>query len=115
MGTNQKGKAIYRVREIESPIHHVFRGLRIEVALPNWAGRKPFSDITVPSFDKPYFICRFGDYESWEYLTKKWPSIWRAINNMGFTSVEQYKPEDHKDDSMGAHLEEPTGLEDPSE
>lgn len=93
MATQQKGKAIYRVREIRSPIHREYRGLRIEVALPNWAGQRPFSDVPCPSFDKPYFICRFGDYENWEYLNRKWPSIWRALQRMGFESVEQYNPE----------------------
>lgn len=92
MPTKQTGKALYRVREVTSPIHKVFRGLRIEVALPNMVGRKPFTDTVCPSFDKPYFICRFGDYETWEYLHKKWPAICRAIFAMGFTEIQEYKP-----------------------
>lgn len=100
MPTKQTGIALYKVQELESPIHKEFRGLRILIAIPNMAGRKPFTDIPIPSFDKPYFVCRFGDYEDWAALTKKWPSIWKAIQQMGFTSVHQYKPEDFKDEEV---------------
>lgn len=98
MPTKQTGRALYRVREVNSPIHKVFRGLRVEIAIPNMAGQKPFTSISVPSFDKPYFVCRFGDYETWEVLHKKWPSICSAIWAQGFTSMEEYKAEDYKDD-----------------
>lgn len=103
MPTKQTGKALYRVREVESPIHKVFRGLRIEIAIPNMAGQKPFTSIRVPSFDRPYFVCRFGDYETWEVLTKKWPSICASVFAQGFTSMQQYKPEDYKDDDHTHH------------
>lgn len=114
MGTLQKGKAIYRVRELKSPIHQEFRGLRVEVALPNMAGLKPFSDIPIPSFDKPYRVCMFGDYESYEYLTHKWPSIWRALCRMGFTEVEQIKSEDYQEEGTERRQEtEGEELDDP--
>jgi hypothetical protein len=102
MPTNQRGKAIYRVRELESPIHKEFRGLRVEITLPNMAGRKPFSDVVVPSFDKPYFVCHFGDYETWEALHAKWPAICKAIYRQGFTEIVQYKPEDYRDTERDA-------------
>lgn len=96
--SRNRGKAIYRVKEVKSPIHQQFRGLRIDIATPNMAGHKPFSDQACPSFDKPYFICYFGYYESWEYLNRKWPSIWRALQRMGFTQVEQIQSEDEEDE-----------------
>lgn len=98
MPTKQTGKALYKVREVESPIHHQFRGLRIEVAIPNMAGQKPFTSIPMPSFDKPYFVCRFGDYESWPVLTAKWPSIVEALRRMGFTDFQEIKAEQYRDD-----------------
>lgn len=128
MATQQRGKALYRVRELESPIHKEFRGLRVEVTLPNMAGQKPFSDITVPSFDRPYFVCMFGDYETWEALHMKWGSICKAIYRMGFEEIVQYKPEDYgpnaqreetgqedKDKESDKDVHFTPGLEDPDE
>lgn len=83
--------AYYKVREITSPIREEFRGFRVVVAWPNLAGHKPFSNDPAPSFQKPYLMYIFGDYESYEVVTQKLPGIKKWLYQKGFTKLLVYK------------------------
>lgn len=76
-----------KVREMKSPYHEVFRGFRVVVATPNWAGHKPFSNEVAPSFDKPYLVVQFGDYEDTEMLGLAKPRIEMELRRRGFQTI----------------------------
>lgn len=86
MGIRTK-KCLVKVREVKSPYHQDFRGLRVVVATPNWAGHKPFSSEVAPSFDRPYLIVQFGDYETWDSLGAAKPRIDRELTRRGFETI----------------------------
>lgn len=64
---------IIKIRELKSPYMETPRGYRCLVATPNMAG-SAFGR-AIASFDKPYLICMYGDYETWEAFIKLWPAV----------------------------------------
>ncbi len=88
------GQVVYfRARDIKAPLSQEFRGVRLEVAVPNMAGHKPFSNEQAPSFMKPYLIVWFGDYESYEKLESRWINIVKALHVRGFDKLVNFSKE----------------------
>jgi hypothetical protein len=85
-GRKWHGECIYKVREISSPIHKDFRGLRLVVAIPNMAGHKAFSSTPAPSFNKGYLLFQSSDYNS-DDLQTKLPQHIRWLLKRGFEKV----------------------------
>ena len=85
-GRKYHGECIYRVREVQSPIHKDFRGLRFQVAIPNMRGHKPFSSDPAPSFGKGYLILQSSDYNP-EDIEQKTKEHIRWLRNRGFSQV----------------------------
>lgn len=81
------GPCIYKVREVKSPYHQVFRGSRILVALPNMEGHKPFTSVPAPTFIRPYLIFQTSDYADQD-LGKALELLLRELERRGFTKVE---------------------------
>lgn len=81
-------KCLCKVRELKSPYMSEFRGYRILAATPNMAGVKPFTDIRAPSFDKPYLLVMFGDYETQDALAKAKPRVAGEMKRRGFDRIE---------------------------
>lgn len=81
-------RCLVKIREMKSPYHSEFRGYRVVVATPNWAGHKPFSSEVAPSFDRPYLIVQFGDYEDLGTLEVVRPRIDQELTRRGFEIIE---------------------------
>lgn len=79
---------IVKVRDMRSPVMNQDRGIRVVVAIPNMAGHRPFSKDPAPSFDKPYFICEFGDYGNEDDFWKARPRIESTLKEMGYTTIQ---------------------------
>jgi hypothetical protein len=106
-GTFLKGKCIYKIRKIKSPYLGVFRGYRIVVAWPNMAGHKPFKSDKAPSFEKPYLLVSFGDYEDEEALQKVLPKVPQEMKRRGFNEcllLETSKQEQEDEADEYAHI-----------
>lgn len=91
------GTCIYKVREVKSPYHQVFRGNRILVALPNMEGRKPFDGTPAPSFLQPFLIFQTSDYLDNE-VSAATELLIRELKRRGFQQVE------HADEYAGRML-----------
>jgi hypothetical protein len=99
-GTFEKGPCIYKVRKVKSPYQGVFRGYRIVVAWPNMAGHRPFSDEKAPSFDKPWLLVSFGDYEDADTMYAALQKVPAEMKKRGYTSanyIETSKEEQDKE------------------
>jgi hypothetical protein len=83
-------KCLYKVKEVLSPYQQEFRGYRILVAWPNLAGTKPYSSEKCPSFERPYLITMFGDYEDTDTLAEVLEVLPKTLRRMGFTVIERY-------------------------
>jgi len=81
-------KCLCKVVEKYSPYMQEFRGFRILSTTPNLAGTKPFTDERCPSFDKPYLLVIFGDYETDEALQKALPKVAGEMKRRGFEQIE---------------------------
>ena len=71
-----------------SPYHRVFRGFRITTCVPNMVGYKPFSSERVPSFERPYHLVTFGDFETGEALQAALPRVKGEMSRRGFDEVQ---------------------------
>lgn len=87
--TKQKwhGACIYKVREVQSPIHKQFRGFRFLVAVPNMNGHKPFSQEPAASFTRAYLLFQSSDWNLNE-LERKTKGAIQFLLNRGFSKVE---------------------------
>lgn len=72
----------------KSPYMQEFRGYRVLAAAPNMAGTRPFKDEKCPSFDKPYLIVQFGDFETQEALDKALELLPTEMKRRGFEAIE---------------------------
>lgn len=73
---------IIKVKELLSPYMETQRGYRCIVAHPNLAGQA--FGRAIPSFEKPYYITHFGDYEDYPNFVKRWPIVAEELRRMGF-------------------------------
>lgn len=87
------GKAIFKIQHIQSPIMKEHRGWRFSVALPNMAGRT-FAGEECPSFEKPFYLCHFGDYETKADLLVHAPRIGKMLKRMGLVNLEMVGSEE---------------------
>lgn len=79
-----------KVREIKSPYQSKFRGYRIVCATKNMAGLKPFTNIAAPSFDRPYWLVSFGDFEDRTALMSAMPKVEAELKRCGFEKIHWY-------------------------
>lgn len=92
MTTRQKkvlfqGTCIIRIHEVTSPYHHEVRGYRVQVAVPNIDGFKPFSDRPTVSFRPKYLILQSSDLENSSVAAEKYEQSTKWLRRKGFTSV----------------------------
>lgn len=80
-------RCLCKVRELKSPYMSEFRGYRILAATPNLAGTKPFTDIRAPSFDKPYLIVQFGDFETVPALENARSRVCTEMKRRGYDEI----------------------------
>lgn len=73
---------IMKAQEMRSPYGDEFRGFRLLVAHPNLAGSS-FGK-SIPSFEKPFFISMFGDYESEAKLFSAIAIVSAALTGNGY-------------------------------
>lgn len=81
-------KCLCKIRAVTSPYMQEFRGFRILAATPNLAGVKPFTSERAPSFDKPYLLVMFGDFETAEALAAARPRVAGEMKRRGFDRIE---------------------------
>lgn len=81
-------KCIVRIKEVKSPYRREWRGYRIQVAVPNQCGHKAFSSEPAPSFDPPYLVVQFGDYEDFLSLDKALTKLPAELKRRRFTSYD---------------------------
>lgn len=109
-GRKWHGECVYKVKEVNSPLHKDFRGFRILVAVPNMNGHKAFSSEPAVSFSRSYLLFQSSDYNTNELQGKIQGSI-RFLLNRGFTKVwhnEEYEEHMKHEMSKGkqvAHYE----------
>jgi hypothetical protein len=90
-GTFPKGRCIYKVVKVLTPYLHRFKGYRIKVAWPNMQGHRPFSSELAPSFDKPFHLVSFGDYEDESALSKALELVPKEMRRRGFSDPVRLK------------------------
>ena len=73
---------IMKAQEIRSPYGEEFRGFRLLIAHPNLAGQA--FGRSVPSFNKPFLITIFGDYEDEEHLFSAIALVTRSLTTNGW-------------------------------
>lgn len=78
-------KALIRVKEILSPFRGEFRGYRLLAAEPNMAGQAFGQEC--PSFEPPFLIDSFGDYEDEEHLIRAIGPAVAALSARGYDEL----------------------------
>lgn len=86
-GRKWHGQAIYKIREVLSPLHKDHRGFRLIVAVPNMQGHDAFSSRPAPSFARSFLLFQSSDYNLEEMQTKLKLHI-RWLLNRGYDKVE---------------------------
>ena len=85
--------ATIKVRAIRSPYLQEFRGFRVLAARPNKSGYG-FGGVPTTSFDKPWLIAIFGDYENLSQVVQAMPRVLNTLERMGYASYTLERVDD---------------------
>ena len=85
--------ASIRIRAVRSPYSQDFRGFRVLAARPNKSGYG-FGGIACTSFDKPWLIAIFGDYENLEQVVEAMPRVLASLASMGYATYTLERVDD---------------------